>query len=662
LWKDTKLTRIKVLLIEDDQSYYSLITKMLARETQLYEVEWASTYEEALTAIRQSVHDVYLVDYRLGNENGLELINELTTHNIHAPFILMTGQNERGLDMRVLKAGVADYLDKAELKPGVINRMIRYAIQRAKDLEALRASEESYRSLLEEASDGIFIVDSEGIIELVNSSACEIVRCSSESLIGQPLADFVVPPTAMINFLQSDELKTGKAVMTEFNFKKSDGKLVPVEISAKQFRPGWFQCIGRDITRRKEAEAEREKYIQRLTILQEIDSELNQSLSIGNVISLTLDSVMRLSGADAGYIGLVENVNIRIEHAIGRYSSIQPGHYLPRSDLLHQVIDEQNAQLLLDVENQRSLTGATAESRAQMLVPLVSYKRALGIINLETTRVDRFTQDSFDFIKLIASRAATAIENAQLYQISQDQLAQVNKLFNQVSDLEQLKTDMIRIAAHDLRNPVGIMVGYLELLEWSLGEGITERQKTQLDAMTRAAYRMEKITTDILSLERIEKMHLESALEFELNKLVEEIFHDYEAQAHSKRQTIEMDFTKEPLDIRGDPAQIREAASNLIGNAIKYTPEDGKIIVRLKREKLEAVFEVEDTGYGIPEDQQPNLFQPFYRASTEETAHTEGTGLGLHLVKNIITRHGGKMIFHSVYGKGSTFGFRLSLV
>ena len=92
----------------------------------------------------------------------------------------------------------------------------------------------------------------------------------------------------------------------------------------------------------------------------------------------------------------------------------------------------------------------------------------LGVLNLETNKPERFTEDTFEFIKLIATRAAVAIENSQLYQIAQDQLARVQELYNQVSELEKLKTDMIRIAAHDLRNPVGVIVGYLELLEWSL--------------------------------------------------------------------------------------------------------------------------------------------------------------------------------------------------
>jgi len=114
--------------------------------------------------------------------------------------------------------------------------------------------------------------------------------------------------------------------------------------------------------------------------------------------------------------------------------------------------------------------------------------------------------------------------------------------------------------------------------------------------------------------------------------------------------------------IEADPAQMREAVDNLIGNALKYTPPGGSVTLRLTERSGHAVFEVEDTGPGIPDELQPRLFTPFFRARAAETAAVEGTGLGLHLVKNIVERHGGKMRFHSTYGRGSMFGFEIPSV
>jgi signal transduction histidine kinase len=112
----------------------------------------------------------------------------------------------------------------------------------------------------------------------------------------------------------------------------------------------------------------------------------------------------------------------------------------------------------------------------------------------------------------------------------------------------------------------------------------------------------------------------------------------------------------------GDAVLLYEAMTNLISNAIKYTPEGGTIRVAVTQEPQAVCFVVMDTGIGIPADRQRNLFQPFARARTQESEDTEGTGLGLHLVKRIVERHSGEIRFTSEYGKGSTFGFQIPIM
>jgi PAS domain S-box-containing protein len=650
----------KVLLVDDDKNYYSLVQKMLARQPHKYKLEWVSSYEMARAVSQKAQYDVYLIDYRLGQRDGLQLMRDLQEQGITAPIIIMTVYGENDFDLQAIEAGAADYIDKADLKPNTLTRTIRYAVQRSRDLRALRDSEENYRILLEDASDGIVILDAKGYIEIVSSRTSELAGRPREALLGCSLAEILRPINGS-KPLELDELQTYETLLTEQNLIRPDGTSVPVEISAKRVGDYRIQCIIRDITQRKQMDVEQEKYIQRLTILQQIDEELNDLLNIENVMSLALDAAVRLSGANAGFIATVDNNNLRIEQAIGQYSQIRSGDYLPNSSIYMPLIERREAHLILDSNADNSFVSSISDTRALMLIPLVSYERILGILNLETNKPDRFNQETFDFLKLIASRVAVAIENVQLYQIAQDQLAQVQELYTQVSELEKLKTDMIRIAAHDLRNPVGVIVGYLELLEWSLADKLSDKQKSQFEAMMRSAHRMEKITTDILSLERIEKLHLDKTQKIELSGLVMEVYEDYQMQAEQKHQQISLITTEEHLEIQADSAQIREAMANLISNAIKYTSENGRIDVRLAREKAYAVFEVVDNGFGIPADQQARLFQPFFRATSEETVKIDGTGLGLHLVKNIITRHGGEMIFNSVYGKGSSFGFRLPL-
>jgi two-component system phosphate regulon sensor histidine kinase PhoR len=117
-----------------------------------------------------------------------------------------------------------------------------------------------------------------------------------------------------------------------------------------------------------------------------------------------------------------------------------------------------------------------------------------------------------------------------------------------------------------------------------------------------------------------------------------------------------------PIPVMGNEAHLREAVENLVSNAIKYTHEGGHVDVSLEFDGVDANFKVKDDGIGIQEEHQGRVFEPFYRAKSEETLTIEGTGLGLHMVKQIVERHGGKMILESVYREGSTFGFRIPVV
>jgi two-component system phosphate regulon sensor histidine kinase PhoR len=279
------------------------------------------------------------------------------------------------------------------------------------------------------------------------------------------------------------------------------------------------------------------------------------------------------------------------------------------------------------------------------------------VLFLETRRPERFSTEVFEFIQLITTRIAAAVDNAQLYDTTRQQLAELQALYTQISSLEQLKSHMISLAAHDLGNPLTSISGFTDLL---LDSALNDTQREQATIVKEAAGRMKKIIRDILSLQRIEEMAQGSMVEdIDLTDTVRQIYDSQKHQAVQQRQILKLTAPEFPMYIKGDSAQIREAIVNLVNNALKYTPVEGHVEIRLWEENDIFVFEVVDNGYGVPEELQPRLFQPFYRAKTRETMRIDGTGLGLHLVKNIIERHHGKMRFHSVYGEGSTFGFEI---
>ncbi|MEL6271174.1 MAG: ATP-binding protein, partial [Chloroflexota bacterium] len=219
-------------------------------------------------------------------------------------------------------------------------------------------------------------------------------------------------------------------------------------------------------------------------------------------------------------------------------------------------------------------------------------------------------------------------------------------LYSQVRELEQLKTDMIRIAAHDLRTPLMTMLNYANFLRDDKDHPLHDYQQNYVKDIIGSVRRMQQIISDILSLERIQETAAER-YEGTVN-MAEQVAIAADACFPAvPEHNVVMDVPDDKIMVRGDSAQIREAATNLLTNAIKYTPAGENITVRLAVENGEAIFTVTDTGYGIPDEMQKRLFSPFYRAKTKETRRIEGTGLGLHLVRNIIQRHHGDIILHS---------------
>lgn len=421
-----------------------------------------------------------------------------------------------------------------------------------------------------------------------------------------------------------------------------------------------------DITQRRQAQTAAAQRFGELTALRHIDTRMTSSLDIDMVLDTALKSAMNMSGADAAMIVLseeeaVNNTTYRVAHIAGAYPHDVQG-YVFEADIgiTGEVLRDGKPLLIRDVSIYESYKSFCTDTVAQITVPLRVKEQLIGALTLETSRRDSFTQDNFTFVGNMADRMAVALENARLYAKSQAQVAELRLLNEQLRELETLKTDMIRIASHDLNNPLGTLIGYIDLLEMDKAN-LSPQHQSYVQTMLRLAERTQNIVSDILSMERLE--NVESTMHVsDLTPLLKKVLDHLQHDITKKQMDVHVDMPATPVQIWGDAAQLTEAISNLIENAIKYTPAQGRIDVILCLRDDRAYFKVTDSGYGIAEDQQARLFEPFYRAVRDETSTIEGTGLGLHLVQNIIQRHHGNVQFSSTEGKGSTFGFDLPLM
>ena len=225
--------------------------------------------------------------------------------------------------------------------------------------------------------------------------------------------------------------------------------------------------------------------------------------------------------------------------------------------------------------------------------------------------------------------------------------------------LNELKTQMIRMASHDLKNPLSRVLGYGELISTS---GILDdmNQRFMGNIMT-AGDEINHIITDILDLEQLRSGQFERK-PISFKNLVREIVSRHEPDKDRKQQTMTLDMPDEPITVNADYLRLGQAVSNLVNNAIKYTPEEGDIKVRIWQPDDNTVqLEIEDNGYGIAEKAQEKLFTEFYRVKSQSTRGISGTGLGLSLVKSVAEVHDGKVWVKSAEGEGSTFYMSLPI-
>jgi signal transduction histidine kinase len=234
------------------------------------------------------------------------------------------------------------------------------------------------------------------------------------------------------------------------------------------------------------------------------------------------------------------------------------------------------------------------------------------------------------------ARAALAVQNERL------------------RELDNLKDNLISVVSHELRTPLTSILGYLELLEQDRDE-LTQRQRHFLGVVGRNADRLLNIVVDLLFMAQAQAGHL--VLDRQLVDLSELVEHSVEAAlpAANERQITVTVVPCPAAVVRGDRQRLGQMLDNLLSNALKFTPRNGAVEVRLSEANDVLVIEVADTGIGIPLSAQRELFTRFFRSDAAIAAAIQGTGLGLSIVKAIVEGHGGQVGVESAEGQGATF-------
>jgi signal transduction histidine kinase len=326
----------------------------------------------------------------------------------------------------------------------------------------------------------------------------------------------------------------------------------------------------------------------------------------------------------------------------------------------------------------------SANANCLLAVPLKVKDRILGSLTVDRTAAHALTQDDLSLMITVGNQVAIALDSAEAYSqietlnvgleakvrertMELERLNQELKAANeQLHELDRLKSAFVSIVSHELRTPMTSIKGYVENILDGLAGGLTEKQSYYLTRVKLNTERLTRMVNDLLDLSRLEDPEKRAdflrPVPMSIRDLTAEVVESFQSMARQRSIVVLVDSPASLPFIRGDRDKLHRVLTNLVGNAVKFTPTGGEVrIETVARGNRSLEVCVSDTGCGIPPHEHDKVFDKFFRgASIPDEAR--GAGLGLAITKSLVELHGGRIWLESSPGKGSRFFFSLPIM
>ena len=388
---------------------------------------------------------------------------------------------------------------------------------------------------------------------------------------------------------------------------------------------------------------------QKMRTLYETSRAVNSSLNLSQVLSTIVRQASEVMGVKASSIRLLDEER--------RFLEVSAAYGLSDAYLTKGKVDPQRGEMdRLALQGKPvALLDATVDPRFQypeeaskegicsvLSVPMMLLDRAIGVLRVYTGEVRHFTQEETDFLMALASQGAAAIQNA--------------RAFRQLQELEEAKSRFVLTVTHELKAPVAALQSQFAVLGGGYAGQLTERQQVLIDRAAHRLVRLQELLRDLLALGALkDRLPQHKKTELNLPELVRRVAEIIQPEAEARGVTVTLSLPETPLLFRTTEEDIQRLVGNLLENAVKYTAQGGQVSLTLRPDDSRITLIISDSGIGISPEAMPHIFEEFYRAANVKEIATEGTGLGLSLVKRIVDLYQGQVGVESELGRGTTF-------
>ena len=662
-----------ILLVDDTPANLVALETILAPLGQ--RLVTASSGREALRKLLEQNFALILLDVRMGDLDGFETARLIRgrVHTEDVPIIFVTGFDRAEIDMKTgyelgaadfifkpfqadaLRAKVAVFVDlfqKTEavrLQAEKLRLMeLREARRRLEQAERGRAQAEArFENILDLAPDGILALNEEGRVVLFNKGAQRIFWHTAGDALGVPVTDLV-----------PEGVPRGGAGPIEVVARRRDGTEFPAEVSVGEQTFGGeviTTVVCRDVTERKRAEEQvrrlNHELARRLQHGVEMVADLAASLNPREVMGRLLTRVVEAVDADQGTLLMAEEGRLVVQDSfdLERGLALTRGGEFRAGPILDRALTERRVVLNGAVDAARlsgRLKGWLAGVLQTAALPLVVADEVAAVLLLARRRDEPFGDRELETLQLIGNVATVALRNAQLFTAAEAASAS--------------KSEFLNMAAHELRTPLSVVVGYLSMLvDGTLGQP-SDTWKRPIDILNLKAGELNQLVDALLLAARVESGTIQGESELvDLVHLTREALRRAEPRTHLLGGQIVLEKPLEPVLVEADPVHLGRILDNLINNALTYTTDKPWVRVSVTPD---ANVTVEDRGLGIPEDRHGLVFERFFRVNDPILPPQPGTGLGLYISRELARRYGGEVLLEaSAPGGGSRFALRLPL-
>ncbi|MEW5874412.1 MAG: PAS domain S-box protein [Candidatus Zixiibacteriota bacterium] len=632
---------VKVLLVDDDEDAFVLTRDMLRDVSERgFELEWAASYEEALTRSASDAHDVFLLDYRLGRQTGLELLREMRDRGMRTPAIVITGQGNLEVDNEAIRIGAADYIDKNNLQGNVLERSIRHAIEHARILDDLQESEERFRRLAEATSEGIVVIE-DGRITDANANISLMTGYDADELLGMPVLTLIAP-----EFLEqvTDRTVEGHEMPYEVSCLRKDGSIFPAEVCGRV-----IPICGRSLR------------VLAFRDLTEKQRGLAAMKLLGTAVEQAAESIIITDIA-----GTIQYVNPAFERITGYRAEEVLG---------------QNPRILKSGQHPEEFYSAmwgTLQSGEVWCGRLVNRAKD-GTLYEEDGTISPVRDDSGRIVNYVAVK-----RDVTQSVLMEGELRQAQKM--------EAVGSLAAGIAHEINTPIQFVGDNASFLRDAFEElmRLIDRAVEDLPTSSVGAPAASDLGVDLDFLRReipraLEQTHEGVRRVAAIIRAMREFSHvDSAAMAPSDLNralintiTITQNELKFIADIVTDldpdlPLVVCDLsclnqtflnilinAGHAIEDVIGRHPEHkGTITVVTRREGEHVRISISDTGTGIPEEIRNRVFDPFF--TTKPVGRGSGQGLAISHAA-IVEKHHGSLTFETAVGKGTTFTVRIPI-